>query len=109
MMFRRDLKEVFTNTLDGEGPPTYLRGTTKIDVIWISGHMHVRKYGYLDTEHSIGDHRILWVVVCGYLQLCAGMCGCVRFCAVMCGCVRLCAFMCVYVWLCAAMCGYVRL
>ena len=44
-----------------KAPPTFIAGTHKIDVIWVSNTIPIVRCGYLPVEEMIADHRILWV------------------------------------------------
>jgi hypothetical protein len=52
------LVEICTHKHGMEGPPTYARGTTPIDAIYVSQTLLGLACGYLPIT---GDHRILWL------------------------------------------------
>ena len=62
MFHSLQMREVL-NQRYGEGPPTYFRGSNKIDGIFVTADIEITQGGYVGDETAPGDHLCPWIDV----------------------------------------------
>lgn len=63
MLRRTTLTDVMLKKHNEQGPPTFINGNDKIDIMWASRDLNISACGYLDCKWCAGDHRVLWLDV----------------------------------------------